>query len=112
MVGSADYFDKSINGAVNATLSMRQPGSAIKPITYAAALDPGRAARNGTQPLTPATLLADVRTVFPTQEGKPYVPQDYDLRYHGPVTVRVALANSYNIPAVKALQTDRRRCPH
>jgi membrane carboxypeptidase/penicillin-binding protein PbpC len=45
-----------------------------------------------------------VRTVFPTQEGKPYVPQDYDLRFHGPVTVRAALANSYNVPAVKALQ--------
>ena len=104
MVGSADYFDRAISGAVNAALSLRQPGSAIKPLTYAAALDPARAAAAGHAPWTPATLVADVRTVFPTQEGKPYAPQDYDLRFHGPVTVRAALANSYNVPAVKALQ--------
>jgi membrane peptidoglycan carboxypeptidase len=104
MVGSADYFNPAIDGAVNATLSLRQPGSAIKPLTYAAALDPARASAAGGRPWTPATLIADVRTVFPTREGKPYVPQNYDMRYHGPVSVRMALANSYNIPAVKTLQ--------
>jgi membrane peptidoglycan carboxypeptidase len=102
MVGSAGYFDSAIDGAVNAALSLRQPGSAIKPLTYAVALDPARAA--GGRPWTPATLIADVRTDFPTAEGKPYVPQNYDRAYHGPVTVRTALANSYNIPAVKTLQ--------
>ncbi len=104
MVGSADYFDPTISGAVNAALSLRQPGSAIKPLTYAAALDPARATAAGRAPWTASTLVADLRTVFPTEEGRPYVPQDYDLRFHGPVTVRAALANSYNIPAVKALQ--------
>ncbi|MCX6033151.1 MAG: transglycosylase domain-containing protein [Chloroflexi bacterium] len=104
MVGSPDYFDATINGAVNASLSLRQPGSAIKPLTYAAALDPARAARAGQQPWTAATMIADLRTVFPTAEGAPYVPLNYDLTFHGPVTVRTALANSYNIPAVKTLQ--------
>jgi membrane peptidoglycan carboxypeptidase len=104
MVGSPDYFDASINGAVNASLSLRQPGSAIKPLTYAAALDPERATRAGQQPWTAAALIADLRTVFPTAEGAPYVPLNYDLTFHGPVTVRTALANSYNIPAVKTLQ--------
>ncbi len=104
MVGSPDYFDATINGALNASLSLRQPGSAIKPLTYAAALDPERAARAGQQPWTAATLIADLRTVFPTAEGAPYVPLNYDLTFHGPVTVRTALANSYNIAAVKALQ--------
>ena len=104
MVGSPDYFDPAISGAVNAALSSRQPGSAIKPITYAAALDPARARAAGEEAWTAATVIADVRTAFPTDEGRPYVPQNYDLRFHGPVTVREALANSYNIPAVKALQ--------
>jgi membrane peptidoglycan carboxypeptidase len=104
MVGSPDYFDVAISGAVNGALSARQPGSAIKPITYALALDPKRAAEEGQSPWTAATLIADLRTVFPTREGRPYVPQNYDLTFHGPVTVRSALANSYNIPAVKALQ--------
>jgi membrane peptidoglycan carboxypeptidase len=104
MVGSPDYFDPKISGAVNAALSLRQPGSAIKPITYAAALDPARARDAGQEPLTAATLIADLRTVFPTAEGRPYVPQNYDRQYHGPVILRMALANSYNIPAVKALQ--------
>ncbi len=103
MVGSPDYFDPQISGAVNATLSLRQPGSAIKPLTYAAAFDPKRAAAVGQAPWTPATLIADVRSAFPTAEGESYVPLNYDLTFHGPVTVRTALANSYNIPAVKAL---------
>jgi penicillin-binding protein 1C len=104
MVGNADYFDRSISGAVNTTLAQRQPGSAIKPLTYAIALDPAQAAAAGRAPWTPATLIADLRTVFVTAEGLPYVPQNYDQVYHGPVTVRTALANSYNIPAVKTLE--------
>jgi 1A family penicillin-binding protein len=104
MVGSPDYFNPRISGAVNAALALRQPGSAIKPITYAAAFDPERAARRGQQPYTPATMVADVRTAFPTREGTPYVPRNYDLEYHGPVLLRQALAASLNIPAVKVLQ--------
>jgi penicillin-binding protein 1C len=99
MVGSPDYFEPGIDGAVNATLSLRQPGSSIKPITYAAAFDPRRE-----QPLTPASMLLDVRTAFPTREGTPYVPLNYDQRFHGPVTARDGLACSYNIPAVRVLQ--------
>lgn len=103
MVGNADYFDRTTGGAVNTTLALRQPGSAIKPLTYALALDPQAAAAAGRRPWTAATLIPDLRTVFITAEGQPYVPQNYDQAYHGPVTVRTALANSYNIPAVKAL---------
>jgi membrane peptidoglycan carboxypeptidase len=104
MVGSPDYFDARISGAVNGALSARQPGSAIKPITYAVALDPEQAWVSGKTPWTAATLIADLRTAFPTREGRPYVPLNYDRKFHGPVTVRSALANSYNIPAVKSLQ--------
>lgn len=104
MVGSPDYFDARISGAVNGALGARQPGSAIKPITYAVALDPEKAWTAGSSPWTAATLIADLRAVFPTREGRPYVPLNYDGKFHGPVTVRSALANSYNIPAVKALQ--------
>jgi len=98
MLGSPDYFDLNISGAVNATLALRQPGSSIKPITYAAAFDPRR-----DDVFTPATMILDVRTSFTTKEGDPYVPRNYDLRYHGPVLVREALASSYNLPAVKTL---------
>jgi penicillin-binding protein 1C len=98
MLGSPDYFDLGISGAVNATLALRQPGSSIKPITYAAAFDPRR-----DDVYTPATMILDVRTSFTTKEGDPYVPRNYDLRYHGPVLVREALASSYNLPAVKTL---------
>jgi 1A family penicillin-binding protein len=99
MLGSPDYFDKKIDGAVNATIAHRQPGSSIKPITYAAAFDPQAPA-----PLTPASMILDVRSSFPTKEGDPYVPKNYDQQFHGPVSAREALASSYNIPAVKVLQ--------
>jgi membrane peptidoglycan carboxypeptidase len=98
MLGSPDYFDAQIDGAVNAALALRQPGSAIKPITYAAAFDP-----NQPEPLTPGSVILDVRTSFLTREGLPYVPVNYDHRYHGPVSAREALASSYNLPAVKVL---------
>ncbi|MCJ7699945.1 MAG: transglycosylase domain-containing protein, partial [Anaerolineales bacterium] len=100
MVGSADFYNESIDGQVNMAISPRQPGSSIKPITYLAAFERG---------WTPSTLLWDVRSEFPpsgdpNDPRDPYVPVNYDERYHGPVTVRAALANSYNIPAVKTLQ--------
>lgn len=94
MVGSANYADRSIDGAVNVALARRQPGSAIKPFTYAAAF-----ARD----YTPATIVDDAPAAFPTREGIPFLPQNYDLQFHGPVTLHTALANSYNIPAVKVL---------
>jgi 1A family penicillin-binding protein len=112
MVGSPDYFDPRIDGAVNATTATRQPGSSIKPITYAAALgsiraspstgSPGAQARR--RPLTAATMVMDVRTAFVTREGDPYVPQNYDYQWRGPVLLRQALASSYNLVAVKVLE--------
>ena len=98
MLGSPDYFDPRIDGAVNACLAHRQPGSSIKPITYAVAFDPAR-----DRPYTPATMVVDVRTAFVTKEGEPYVPMNYDLTFHGPVLLREALASSYNLVAVKVL---------
>jgi penicillin-binding protein 1C len=94
MVGSADYFDPSIQGAVNVATSLRQPGSALKPLLYATAFEKG---------WTPATVINDEPVRFDTQEGLPYDPKNYDLEYHGPVTVAQALAQSLNIPAVKTL---------
>jgi 1A family penicillin-binding protein len=99
MVGSPDYFDPRIDGAVNGAVAARQPGSSIKPITYAAAFDPVRP-----DPLTAATMMLDVRTAFVTREGDPYVPQNYDFRWRGPVLLREALASSYNLVAVKVLE--------
>ncbi len=95
MVGSADFYNEEIDGQVNVAISPRQPGSAIKPLTYVAAFERG---------WTPATLIWDLQTAFPDGLIPPYVPRNYDGRFHGPVLVRSALANSYNIPAVKALQ--------
>jgi membrane peptidoglycan carboxypeptidase len=98
MLGSPDYFDAYIDGAVNATVATRQPGSSIKPITYAAAFDP-----EFPDPLTPGSMVVDVRTAFITREGDPYVPQNYDREFHGQVLLRQALASSYNLVAVKVL---------
>ena len=107
MVGSPDYFDAAIRGNVNAALTLRQPGSAIKPFTYAAAMDPGWSDELGLKPLTAASVLADVPTTFYVTDedggNVPYLPVNYDRKAHGPVSVRTALANSYNIPAVKTL---------
>ncbi|MEW5941471.1 MAG: transglycosylase domain-containing protein, partial [Chloroflexota bacterium] len=99
LVGSADYFDDSIAGAVNMAISPRQPGSAFKPFLYAQALDPRGPAR-----WTAATPMLDVTTTFPTHEGLSYTPKNYDGREHGLVPVREALASSLNIPAVLTLQ--------
>ncbi|MEK9146948.1 MAG: PBP1A family penicillin-binding protein [Patescibacteria group bacterium] len=94
MVGSKDFFDSSIDGNVNVTIASRQPGSAIKPINYATALE--------RRLITAATVIMDVPTTFATAP-RPYKPVNYDGRFHGPVQVRYALGNSYNIPAVKVL---------
>jgi membrane peptidoglycan carboxypeptidase len=100
-VGSANFYDEDIDGQVNMVLSQtRQPGSAIKPLTYVAAFEKG---------WTASTLIWDVPSEFPPSEdpydtNPPYEPVNYDEKFHGPVTVRAALANSYNIPAVKALE--------
>jgi 1A family penicillin-binding protein len=98
MLGSPDYFNPRIDGAVNVTLATRQPGSSIKPITYATAFDPRR-----TEPYTPATMVSDVRTAFLTKEGDPYVPVNYDHLHRGPVLLRQSLASSFNLAAVKVL---------
>jgi penicillin-binding protein 1C len=95
MVGSADFNDEAIDGQVNVALRCRQPGSSIKPLTFLASLERG---------WTPSTLFWDVRTEFPDGANPPYVPVNYDQKYHGPVLLRDALANSYNVPAVAALQ--------
>jgi 1A family penicillin-binding protein len=103
MLGSPNYFDPDIDGAVNATTATRQPGSSIKPITYAAAFDPQLAAKYGYEPLTPATMMIDARTAFVTKEGQPYAPENYDRVWRGPVLLRQSLASSYNLVAVKVL---------
>lgn len=99
MVGSPDYTDEAHHGAINMALVPRQPGSALKPLIYAAAFDPSRP-----RPWTPATVLLDVQTSFVTHDEFPYTPANYDGQEHGPVSVRTALASSLNIPAVLALQ--------
>jgi penicillin-binding protein 1C len=102
LVGSPDYFDAASGGAINMALAPRQPGSALKPIIYAAALDPNQ--QNGSSPAwTAATMLLDVSTSFLTHDGKSYVPANYDRQEHGPVLLREALGSSLNIPAVLTL---------
>lgn len=101
MLGSVDYRDDSIDGRVNVTLSLQQPGSSIKPLTYAAALSP---TENGEPAWTAADLLWDVEADYPQFNGETYSPVNYDGRFRGPVRVRAALANSYNVPAVLVLQ--------
>lgn len=94
MVGSGNYFDTEHDGQVNVTLSERQPGSSIKPLTYSLALENG---------FTATTMLEDSPVTFQVAGSPPYTPKNYDNTYHGKVTLRQALANSYNIPAVKVL---------
>jgi membrane peptidoglycan carboxypeptidase len=95
MVGSKDYFDFEHDGQVNVTLRPRQPGSSIKPLTYATAMERGL--------LTPSSIIQDTPITYQTVGSPPYSPKNYDGQYHGNVTVREALASSYNIPAVKTL---------
>lgn len=95
MVGSKDFFEGTY-GAYNVTTALRQPGSSIKPVTYTLALKKG---------MTAATIIQDVPTVFEILGSESYRPVNYDERFHGAVPLRYALANSYNIPAVKVLNT-------
>ncbi|MFH1833215.1 MAG: transglycosylase domain-containing protein [Candidatus Levyibacteriota bacterium] len=102
MVGSRDFFatqsaskKDNFQGQFNViTQGIRQPGSSIKPVTYAAALEKG---------YTAATLIMDTKTVFPNQGEKDYIPVNYDGKFHGPLQLRFALGSSINIPAVKLL---------
>jgi len=91
MVGSYDYNDEEY-GKYNAAVSRRQPGSAVKPITYALAFEKG---------YTAASMIMDVKTAFPVKDQPDYEPVNYDGKFRGPVQLRFALANSLNIPAVK-----------
>lgn len=96
LVGSRDYSNSEIGGQFNVPVDgLRQPGSAIKPLTYLALLQRG---------YTPASMLVDVPTTFQaTENDRPYTPQNYDGTFKGPVSVRNSLGSSLNIPAVKAL---------
>ncbi|MCX7881296.1 MAG: PBP1A family penicillin-binding protein [Patescibacteria group bacterium] len=95
MVGSYDFNDEKF-GKFNAALGLRQPGSTLKPITYAVAFEKG---------YTPATVLMDVKTEFTSgKTNEPaYIPVNYDGKFRGPMQIRFALGNSENIPAVKML---------
>jgi len=96
MVGSKNYFDENYDGKVNVTLASRQPGSSIKPVTYAMALQQGN--------FTPESMIMDVKTEFPgIDAAHPYVPKNYNGKFNGPVSLRTALGSSLNIPAVKLL---------
>jgi len=90
MVGSKNYWDSSINGQVNVTTSMRQPGSSFKPLVYAAAIENGK--------MGSGTYLGDYKTIF----NKNYIPNNSDDTFKGQMTVRTALNWSRNIPAIKA----------
>jgi penicillin-binding protein 1C len=105
LVGSPDYFDPGSGGAINMAITPRQPGSALKPILYAAAIDPARSPQGSqsASPWTAATMLLDVSTSFVTHDGKAYTPANYDQEEHGPVLLREALGSSLNIPAVITL---------
>lgn len=104
MVGSRDYFDKTIDGNFNITTANRQPGSSFKPFIYATAFSKG---------FTPDTVLFDLPTEFQTtcdaygnalpghNQDDCYMPKNYDGKYRGPIALRDALAQSINIPAVK-----------
>ncbi len=98
MVGSRDYFDKKIDGNYNVVTALRQPGSTFKPIVYAAAFNRG---------YEPETVVFDVPTEFSTScDTNPdscYSPENYDGKFRGPISLRSALAQSINIPAVKML---------
>jgi membrane carboxypeptidase/penicillin-binding protein len=97
MVGSADYWNDTIDGKFNVTTGLRQPGSSFKPFTYLTLLTQGVPASYG---------FLDVRTEFAQPGANPpvYVPENYDRKYHGYQRLRLALAQSLNIPAVRALE--------
>jgi membrane peptidoglycan carboxypeptidase len=107
LVGSADFDNVEIDGQVNMALAPRQPGSSTKPFVYLSHLRICPTARR--KQWTPGTLVADISSAFPDGANPPYVPVNYDGKEMGMVTVRTALANSRNIPAVARCR--RPRCP-
>lgn len=92
MVGSLSYFDESIDGQVNMALAPRQPGSTFKPLTFAAAMERG---------WSPVDVLWDIPIELELGPDDIMRPTNYDNRFHGPVLMRDALANSYNIPPLQ-----------
>lgn len=95
LVGSRNFEDEAIDGQFNvAVMGKRQPGSSFKPFVYLAAFEKG---------YTPDTVLYDVETDFDARDGETYSPKNYDGKEHGLVTMRGALQNSLNIPAVKTM---------
>jgi membrane peptidoglycan carboxypeptidase len=97
MLGSIDYYDKAIDGQYNVALAYRQPGSSFKPYVYVTAFQNG---------ISPGQAIVDGPLTIDLPGGDPptFTPHNYDLRYHGALTLRCALQNSLNIPAVKVLQ--------
>lgn len=95
MVGSPDFQNETASGQVNMAITPRQPGSSIKPLTYLAAFERLN--------YTPGTLIMDTPVEYPDGAGGVYRPENFDEKYHGPILLRYALANSYNIPPVKTL---------
>ena len=95
MIGSKDYFSEDIDGKVNVTTRLRQPGSSIKPLNYALGLE--------TKIITPSTMLLDTPICFEITGQANYCPKNYDNTFRGLTQIRFALGNSYNIAAVKVL---------
>ncbi|MBP9670351.1 penicillin-binding protein [Candidatus Woesebacteria bacterium] len=95
MIGSKDYFSEDIDGKVNVTTRLRQPGSSIKPLNYALGLE--------TKIITPSTMLLDTPICFSVAGQADYCPKNYDNTFRGSTQIRFALGNSLNIPAVKVL---------
>jgi len=93
-VGSKDFFDDSISGQVDGVQALRQPGSTLKPFMYQLALE---------RSYTAATLLPDIQD-YPSAP-RSFLPENYDRKFHGPVRLRQALACSYNVPAVRVLES-------
>lgn len=96
MVGSSDYFDMANGGNFNVATSLRPPGSSIKVVNYIYALENG---------FTPASIIEDLPITFKSKYTEDYTPKNYDGKYKGNITLRKALAESRNIPAVKVLNS-------
>jgi penicillin-binding protein 1C len=95
-VGSPDYFDEAKLGRNDGVQALRQPGSTLKPFVYELALEKGK--------IRPNTILPDVPAHYAIPGAKLYSPTDYNQKFLGPVRVRLALANSLNVPAVRVLE--------
>ena len=95
-VGSVDYFSQAQLGRNDGVQALRQPGSTLKPFLYQLALEK--------RLIRPNTVLADVPTYYPIPGARLYSPTDYTETFQGPVRIRIALANSLNVPAVRVLE--------